>query len=37
MVKIFKDIRKDGKTSRTENKIRESLFKIKVVEIKTII
>ena len=33
-VKIYKYIPKDGKTSRTENKIRESLFKIEIVKIK---
>jgi translation initiation factor 1A len=30
---IYKGIRKDGKTSRTDNKIRESLFKIEIVRI----
>jgi len=34
-VKIYIDIRKDGKTGRTEDKIRESLFKIKIVKLKT--
>ena len=34
-VKIYIDIQKDEKTSRNENKIRESLFKIKIVKLKT--
>ncbi|AKB55218.1 Translation initiation factor 1A [Methanosarcina barkeri 227] len=33
-VEIYKDSQEDGKTSRTENKIRESLFKIEILKIK---